>query len=73
MPGVTLPHASWSNQPQYGSREAIHALAREKPQKNHASFTSFLRNAGALALRGVQEQSRTFYKTRDAHTDSGEF
>lgn len=30
MPGVTLPHASWSSQPQYGSREAIHALAREK-------------------------------------------
>ena len=33
MPGVTLPHASWSNQPQYGSREAMHALAREKPQE----------------------------------------
>lgn len=33
MPGVTLPHASWSSQPQYGSREAIHALAREKTQK----------------------------------------
>lgn len=38
MSGVTLPHASWSNQPQYGSREAIHALAREKHQKTCIFF-----------------------------------
>lgn len=52
MPGVTLPHASWSNQPQYGSREAIHALAKEKNPQNHAFFTSFPRDVGALPLRG---------------------
>lgn len=52
MPGVTLPHASWSNQPQYGSREAIHALAREKPQKTCIFFLiSFPRDVGTLPLR----------------------
>jgi len=43
-------------------------------KKNHAFFfSSFPRDVGTLPLRGVQERSRTFYMTRDAHTGSEEF